>query len=144
MMSVRKAKQEDIESIQKIVQVFGLIFKQQLIEDLPCTALLEKNNEVIGVLITNRKRNTIRDLVIKKQHQRKGYGKKLFEKGVVLLNIKLDNMTLKATADPKKSDSVDFWKSVGFKEGPVYYTKRGNRMMEMINKKGTYLDRWLQ
>ena len=142
-MKVRKAQLQDSEQIQKIVQVFGLVFKDQVINDIPYTALLEKNNEIIGVLITNRKRNTIRDLVIKKQHQRKGYGKKLFEKGVVLLNIKLDNMTLKATADPKKSDSVDFWKSVGFKEGPVYYTKHGNRMMEMLYRKSPSLEKWI-
>jgi GNAT superfamily N-acetyltransferase len=141
-MKVTRVKLEQARDIQKIVQVFGLVFLQEIKDNINNIVVGIEDNEIVGVLISNKKRNKIRDLVVKKQYQGKGYGRQLFEEGRKLINLNMHNMVIRATADDRKNNSVEFWKKMGFEEDKYYETKHGNGMMLMSYKKGS-INEWL-
>lgn len=84
--------------------------KNRLKEPFRALVAVEKN-EIIGYLITETHKGKlwINDIIVKREHQKKGIGKKLFE--VATKNH--DSIHIWVNS---KNPAIEFWKSLGFVE----------------------------
>lgn len=128
-MRVVRPKEEECKEISDVYGVFYFVSINDIRAMLNKMVIIKKEKEIVGLLSTNKPHDTIKMLVVKKKYRERGIGKKLFDKGVEMLKIPKKGMEILATHSP--TSSIEFWKKLGFEEGEIEVTKKGNKMMKM-------------
>lgn len=131
-MRITKAKIEDAKEISDVYGMFYFISIKDMEGMIDRIVVIKKEKKIVGLLSTNKDRNTIKMLIVKKKERRNGYGKKLFEEGCKILKIKKKGMIIEATLSP--TNSTLFWKDMGFISIKKIITKLENQMMIMRYK----------
>lgn len=126
---IRKATKNDVDVIQDMLGMFYFVPKIGIVDLLDNIVVKQIKEEVVGMLYVNKKRDSIKMLIVKNKYKERGIGRELFERGSELLNINLKGMIIEATCLPKST--VLFWEKMGFKPIKEKLTKRGNKMMLM-------------